>query len=59
MFLCFVCGKEAKCGAYRLGGPGIVKVYLCEVCGASLEKAISAWLDHEQATPRQEALVFD
>jgi len=59
MFLCFVCGRSAPCAAYRLGGPGVVAVYLCEACGASLEKAISAWLDREQATPRQETLVFD
>ena len=55
---CFVCGRQGHCGAYRLGGPGIVNVYLCDVCGESLEKVIAAWLEAERARPRQQS-IFD
>lgn len=54
---CFVCGDKTGGGAYRIGGPGIVLVWLCEECGASLEAVMLAWLDRQQARPRQLSLI--
>lgn len=51
--ICFVCGAVGPCGAYRLGGPGIVKVYLCDDCGRSLDELMATWLDQRKATPQQ------
>lgn len=54
---CFVCGVVEAGGAYRLGGPGVVKVWLCEAHGASLEAVMIAWLAGEQARPKQLSLL--
>lgn len=54
---CFVCGAVDAGGAYRLGGPGVVKVWLCEVHGASLEAVMGLWLAGEQARPTQLSLL--
>lgn len=53
----FVCGEVQAGGAYRLGGPGVVKVWLCEAHGASLEAVMIAWLAGEQARPKQLSLL--
>lgn len=54
---CFLCGRAGPGGAYRLGGSGVVKVWLCEAHGASLEAVMLDWLEREQSKPKQLSLL--
>ena len=53
MTICFICATLAACTPYRLGGPGIVNVYLCAACGASFEQLVADWLSRRQERPGQ------
>lgn len=56
MSTCYACALVAPCTPYRLGGRGIVQVYLCETCGASYEALMTDWLTRVRRTPRQVGL---